>query len=206
MSHPERPATVRDAGCTVCSHSNALGPAPINAAFAGEDAKHTAPVPQSIEPPGSTRSAKSDACGSGGSLAMLAMNRVLKSGAQLGLVVLIAFGCSKAPLSPAQLTQQIAAADRVVLTNYPSSSVEFIGTEAQNLVRAVSESKGEKLPKNTSLSCPAGVYLQFYRGTNLLAQVHGHDGHFVIDDVSFSDSSGALQAAWKRVYETRQKR
>jgi hypothetical protein len=134
------------------------------------------------------------------------MKRVLKSAAKLSLVVLISFGCSKAPLLPVQLTQQIATADRVVLTNYPSSSVEFLGAEAQNLVRAVSESKGQKLPKNTGLSCPVGVYLQFYRGTNLLAQVDGHDGHFVIDDVSFSDSSGVLQAAWKTVYETRQKR
>ena len=134
------------------------------------------------------------------------MKSVLKSAAKLSLVVLTSFGCSKAPLFPVQLTQQIATADRVMLTNYPSSSVEFLGAEAQNLVRAVSESKGEKLPKNTGLSCPVGVYLQFYRGTNLLAQVDGHDGHFVINDVSFSDSSGVLQAAWKIVYETKHKR
>ena len=120
--------------------------------------------------------------------------------------MLISFGCSRAPLLPVELAQQIATADRVVLTDYPSSSVEFVGAEAQNLLRAVSESKGQKLPKNTGLSCPGGVYLQFYRGTNLLAQVHGHDGHFVIDEVSYRDSSGLLQAAWKTVYETRQKR
>jgi len=85
------------------------------------------------------------------------MKRILKSAAKLSLVVLTSFGCSKAPLLPVELTQQTATADRVVLTNYPSSSVEFLGAEAQNLLRAVSESKGQKLPKNTSLSCPAGV-------------------------------------------------
>src|SRR6185369_2640052 len=60
-------------------HSNTLGQSPFNAAFAGEHAKHTASVPQSIEPPGIMRSAKSDGFEPGGSLAMLAMNRVLKS-------------------------------------------------------------------------------------------------------------------------------
>jgi len=45
----------------------------------------------------------------------------------------------------------------------------------------------------------------FYRVTSLLAQVDGHDGHFVIGDVSYRDSSGVLQAAWKTAYEKRQK-
>src|SRR5215471_11705226 len=133
------------------------------------------------------------------------MKRVAKSGAKLSLVVLTSFGCSKAPLLPMELTQQIATADRVVLTNYPSWRVEFLGAEAQNLICAVSESKGQKLLKNASLSCPAGFYLQFYRGTNLLAQIDGHDSHFVIDDVSYRDSSGVLHAAWRTVYETKQK-
>ncbi len=134
------------------------------------------------------------------------MKRVFKSAAKLSVVLLAWFGCSKAPLFPVQLTQQIATADRVVLTAYPSSSVEFLGAEAQGLLRAVSEAKGQRLRKNEGLSCPAGFYLQFYKGTNLLAQVDGHDGHFVIDDVSYSDLSGVLRAAWKSVYEKRQNR
>jgi len=138
------------------------------------------------------------------------MKSGLISNAELSvLAVLITFGCSKAPLSPVQVSQEIASADRVVLADsngLAAVHVEFSGTEPQNLLRAVSKSKGQKLPKNTALSCPAGVYLQFYRGTNLLAQVHGHDGHFVIDDVSYRDSSGVLQAAWNTIYEARQKR
>ncbi len=131
------------------------------------------------------------------------MKRVLRPAATLSLVVLTWFACSKAPLLPVQLSHQIAGADRVVLTNSPSSSVAFLGAEAQNLLRAVSESKGQRLRKSEALSCPGGFYLQFYRGTNLLAQVDGHDGHFVIDHVSYRDFSGVLQAAWD---ETRQKR
>ena len=122
------------------------------------------------------------------------------------LIALTLFGCTKAPLLPLQLTKQIAAANRVVLTNYPSSAVEFSGAEAQNLLRAVSQSEGQKLSKDTGLSCPVGVYLEFYRGTNLLAQVHGHDRHFVVDDVSYRDSSGVLQAAWETLYEKGNKR
>jgi len=135
------------------------------------------------------------------------MESPLTSGAKLGLLVMLAaFGCSRPPLLPVHLAHQIATADRVVLTNYPSTSVGFSGTEAQELIRAVSESKGQRMPKNSSSSCPAGVYLQFFRGTNILAQVHGHDGHFIVDQVSYSDRSGVLQSAWKTVYEKREKR
>jgi hypothetical protein len=135
------------------------------------------------------------------------MKSPLTSGAKLGLLVLLAaFGCSKPPFLPVQLAQQIAAADRVVLTNYPSTSVEFSGTEAQGLIRAVLESKGQRMPRNSSSSCPAGVYLQFFRGTNLLAQVHGHDNHFIVDQVSYTDWSRVLQSSWNTLYEKREKR
>ncbi len=115
--------------------------------------------------------------------------------------MLLCFGCSKAPLLPAQLTQQIASADRVVLTNFPASSLAFSGAEAQKLIQAVSACRGEKLARNETVSCPAGVYLQFYRGTNLLAQVHGHDNHFIVDRIAYTDRSGALQAAWRGLYD-----
>ena len=136
------------------------------------------------------------------------MKSPLISAAKLGLLVMLTpFGCSKPPpLSPVQLMQQIATADRVVLTNWPSTSVEFSGTEAQKLIRGVSETKGHKIPKNAALACPAGCYLQFYRGTNLLAQVDGHDKHFIMDHVCYTDWSGVLQAAWKTVYEKGDKR
>jgi hypothetical protein len=81
-----------------------------------------------------------------------------------------------------------------------------VGTNAQNLISAVSQSKGERLPEDAGLSCPSGVYLEFYRGTNLLAQVHGHDRHFVVGDVSYTDLSGVLQEAWNAVYEATDKR
>lgn len=128
---------------------------------------------------------------------------LVRSATKLGfLLMLTAFGCSEAPaLSPIQLMQQVATADRVVLTNALPMSVEFSGTEAQNLIHAVSESKGRKIPDNAALLCPGGFYLQFYRGTNLLVQIDGHDNHFVIDRVSYTDGSGVLQAAWRTVYD-----
>ncbi len=129
------------------------------------------------------------------------MKLQLPSVAKVSLMaVTVCFGCSE-PL-PAQLAQQIVTADRVVLTNYPSSGLEFSGAEARKLVRAVSESEGTRLPKNTSTSCPGGCYLQFSRGTNLLAQVSGHDDQFLIDDVVYCDRSGTLQSAWGGVYES----
>jgi len=102
---------------------------------------------------------------------------------------------------PVQLTQQVAAADRVVLTNYEALNVEFSGAEAQKILHAVSESKGLELPKGAVANCPPGQWLQFYRGTNLLAQVEGHDDHFHIGAVYYTDRSRVLQTAWKAVYE-----
>jgi len=118
------------------------------------------------------------------------------------LVVFNLCGCSKSSPLPLQLAQQIATADRVLLTNHPSSSLAFSGSEAQKLVRAVSESRKIKMPKDSAPSCPAGFSLQFYKGTNLLSQVEGHDNHFHTPEGDFyQDESGALQAAWQAVYD-----
>ncbi len=109
-------------------------------------------------------------------------------------------GCSRSSLFPVQLAQQIATVDRVVLTNHPSSSLAFSGEQAQKIVRAVSESKRIQMSKDAEVSCPDGFYLQFYRGTNLLAQLEGHDNHFFTSEGElYRDESRLLQAAWKAV-------
>src|ERR1041384_247983 len=133
------------------------------------------------------------------------MKRRLKSGAKLGLLVmLITCGCS--PMSPVQFAQQIASADRVGLTDsngLAAVRVEFSGAEARKLVRAVSESSKIKMSRNSAPSCPGGMYLAFYTGTNLLAQAAGHDDDFHIAERFYHDGSGALQTAWRAVYDKR---
>ncbi len=88
------------------------------------------------------------------------------------------------------------------MTNFPPSSCEFREEEARKLIRAVSACPGERLSRDGAVDCPAGCYLQFYRGTNLLAQVHGHDRHFILDGVSYTDRSGTLLAAWEVLYKS----
>ena len=131
------------------------------------------------------------------------MTRHLESATSvLLLVILVLCGCSKNLPLPVQLAQQIAIADRVILTNYPSSSLAFSGSDAQRILRAVSESKGLKMSKGEAPSCPVGFYFQFYRGTNLLLQLEGHDNHFHTSEGQFyQDDSGALLAAWQEVHK-----
>lgn len=129
------------------------------------------------------------------------MTRYLVCAGWLSLIAVITCGCSKSPTFPAGLAQQIATADRVVLTNH-SSRVTFSGSEAQQLVQAVSHSKIVRMPKDAAPSCPAGFYLQFYKGTNLLTQVDGHDNHFHTSEGDvYQDDTRVLQAAWQAVYE-----
>ncbi len=131
----------------------------------------------------------------------------LTSGAKLGLLAtLITYGCSKSPLSPLQFAQQIASADRVVLSDsngLVAVRVEFSGAEAQKLVRAVAESRRINMRRGEAPSCPGGMYIGFYTGTNFLAQVAGHDDHFHTSEGFYHDASGALQTAWRAVNDQR---
>lgn len=129
----------------------------------------------------------------------------------LGPLVLL-MSCSPGSLytneSPVALSKQIAAADRVLLTDSNGLApvhVEFSGTNAQELVRAVSGSKKIKTSKDkdTGSGCPGGVYISFYTGTNLLAQLPAHEDHFHTYEGIYHDGTGALQTAWKPVYEQR---
>ena len=102
------------------------------------------------------------------------------------------------------LGRQIVSADRVVLTDSNNSTpvrAEFVGPEAQKLIHAVSESKKVPTSKNSAPNCPGGMYMIFYKGTNLLAQVPGHDDHFHISETFYHDDSRALETAWEVVYE-----
>ena len=112
------------------------------------------------------------------------------------LVIFVLCGCSRAPQSPLDLARQIANADRVVLTNPLSSTAEFSGVAAQRLVQAISLAKKLKIGTYEEPSCPGGFYIKFYSGTNLLAQIAGHDDHFHTSEGYYHDSSGVLQAAW----------
>ena len=95
------------------------------------------------------------------------------------------------------LARQIANADRVVLTNsLEHIKGEFSDTEAQKLIFAVSHSQIIPTVKGAEYNCPGGMYLGFYRGTNLLAQVPGHYDHFHISETFYHDGSGALHRAW----------
>ena len=118
------------------------------------------------------------------------------------LVVSGLCGCSKSVPLPKELAQQIAAADRVILTN-SFSSLTFSSAEAQNLVQAVSNSKRERIEKGTTTSCPSGSYLRFYRGTNLLVQVFGHDTTFKSPMVtSIAMPAEFWKAAWTDLYQS----
>lgn len=98
--------------------------------------------------------------------------------------------------TPLELAQQISSADRVVLIN-STASFDFEGSEAQKLVRAVSQSKEVKMRAGNVTECIAGHYLDFYLQTNFLVRIEGHDDHFHVSNGSYyEDKSGALQAAW----------
>jgi hypothetical protein len=118
--------------------------------------------------------------------------------------MLITLGCSKSPVLPLQLAHQVANADRVVLTDsngLAPTRLEFRDAEAQNLVRAISVSSRMNMPRNSAPSCPGGMSLAFYSGTNFLAQVAGHDDHIHTPEGFYHDGSGALQKAWQAVYD-----
>jgi hypothetical protein len=131
------------------------------------------------------------------------MIRHLAGAAMILLLALATLcGCSKPPPFPLAVAQQFASADRVVLTNGTPSSHTFTDGEAQKIIRAVSAANPEKISKDQTPLCPSGSYLQFYRGTNLLIQMSGHDDHFRAPNGFFySDRSGVLQSAWDAVHD-----
>jgi hypothetical protein len=102
-----------------------------------------------------------------------------------------------------KLGQQISRPDRVVLIAFDVPAplrAEFTGAEAQKLIRAVSQSKPIPTVKDSAPNCPGGMSIMFYKGTNLLTQVPGHDDHFHISETFYHDDSRALEAAWQAVY------
>jgi hypothetical protein len=112
----------------------------------------------------------------------------------LVLLVVGLYACSQQP--PANLAQQVAGADRTVVSNWNQSvTLTITGEEVAKVGRAVTSAKQDKHAYD-------GIWnwdLQFYAGTNFLTLVHLMDRTFWTADTQYRDDTGVLKAFYRRV-------
>ena len=110
--------------------------------------------------------------------------------------MLAMFGCSKPTYPPAVLSQRLATADRVVVTNsLPPFGSIVTGDEVGRLAKAIASAPQVK--------CPAGAVfnwdVKFYAGTNFVSEVHLQGGGFLLEDGEYSDDTGVLNTFYEKL-------
>jgi hypothetical protein len=97
---------------------------------------------------------------------------------------------------PAQLAQQIAGADRVIVLQQGNNPVFVNGEDTQKIIVAVSSARRDA----GAYSCAFTRKIEFCKGTNSLATV-GWCGHLILaDEGQFSDNSGVLNTLYHELF------
>ena len=103
------------------------------------------------------------------------------------LVLLLTFGCSPQK----RLADKLRGADRVVVSNVADHlSIALTGDDANKLVAAIGAARRE----SPMLEAGIGLELQFFRGTQHLANIGIGDLVFAIDKRPYLDTTGTLKA------------
>jgi hypothetical protein len=122
----------------------------------------------------------------------------------LSLLMLVLCGCSKPTHPPAELSQRIAEADHVVVTNhYRAFGSAMSGAEISSLAKAVASAKKKTVGADFDWMSPRVWDIEFYTGTNHLAVVPVCYGIFQLEGVEYADSTGVIEAFWKKLDEDR---
>lgn len=113
-------------------------------------------------------------------------------------------GCSAATQTPAKFVEQLSSADRLIVTNrYDALGTTITGTNISSFITAIKSSKTKKWGTDMDWGNPRVCNLEFYAGTNHLADIPTEYGVFRIDGVEYYDSSKVLETFCRKVTEDR---
>lgn len=109
-------------------------------------------------------------------------------------LIFVLCGCSGPAHPPAEISQRIAGADHVVVTNRSAGfGFSVSGAKLNHLATAVASARRVTLGANTDCDWDA----DFFSGTNRLAVIHLHDSVIMLDGVQYRDGTGALTHFWQ---------
>lgn len=113
------------------------------------------------------------------------------------LLLLVGFaGCSQRVQPPAEFTQQILSADRILATNtYDAATFVLSGEEVGRVGKAVASAKSDKSHYQAIFDWD----LQFYTGTNYLTVIHFQDAAFWAGGAQYVDETGVLKALYHKL-------
>jgi hypothetical protein len=118
----------------------------------------------------------------------------------LSLLVLVLCGCSKATHPPAELSQRIAGADHVVVTNrYLFLGSTISGAEVGSLAKAVASA--QRVTYGTDTDCDWDA--DFFSGTNRLDVIHLHDSVIMLDGIQYRDDTEVVSRFLKKLQDER---
>ena len=108
--------------------------------------------------------------------------------------------------SPAQLSQRIAEADQVIVTNrYRAIGQTISREEADSLVKSIASAKKKTSGTDLDWASERVWDVDFYAGTNRMASIPVYYGIFQLEGVEYADSTGSLQKIWMKLDENGRK-
>jgi hypothetical protein len=118
----------------------------------------------------------------------------------LSLLMLVLCGCSKPTHPPAELSQRLAEADHVVVTNrYLAFGSTMSGAEIGSFAKAVQSAK--RVTYGTDTDCDWDA--DFFSGTNRLEVIHLHGDVVMFDGVQYRDDTEVVSRFLKKLQDER---
>ena len=109
-------------------------------------------------------------------------------------------GCSVAARPPAKFSQQLSAADRLVVTNrYFTFGETIAGADVSSVAAAIKSAMKKTWGTGMDWSSPRVWDIEFDAGTNRLAVIPVCWGVFRLDGIEYNDGSGVLEAFWNKL-------
>jgi hypothetical protein len=118
----------------------------------------------------------------------------------LSLLMLVLCGCSKPTHPPAELSQRIAGADHVVVTNrYLAVGSTISGADIGSLAKAVASAQRVTYGSDTDCDWDA----DFFSGTNRLEVIHLHGDVLMFDGIQYRDDTEVVSRFLKKLQDER---
>ena len=118
----------------------------------------------------------------------------------LSLLAFALCGCSVATRPPTKFSQQLSAADRLVVTNRYFSFGEIItGADVSSVTAAIKAARKKTWGANMDWSSDRVWDMEIDAGTNRLAVIPVCWGVFRLDGIEYNDGSGVLEAFWNKL-------
>jgi len=118
----------------------------------------------------------------------------------LSLVIFVLCGCSDVTQPPARFLQRLTTADRLEVTNRSYAfGTTITGADVRSLTTAIESARKKRLGAELDWRSPRTWDVEFFAGTNHLADLPICYGVFKIDGVEYWEGSGVTEAFWKKL-------